>query len=342
MPSGPDRIKYNVPRGGGKPYVEYYDVYGVRQRMYAGLNIPGTHEERVAHVKKMMRAFVAAYVPKLTMDDRAWSWLEEQKPNWRKKSYLSYCSKLRNFIRWKKGRPLSRGVVEEFLREIEGTKSNGTRNDYLRFLKQIYTGIDEGHHFAKFKKLRHYPETCEHYRPSYIRTIFAYLEEHDPEMLFACRCIMYLLVRPQSELRFLQVHHFNVDDWVVTVPSKISKNHRRSTVKIPPSFREHVVDYLTGMGPMEYIFPGKVKGKPYGPNTLADRYRVYMNQLGFGLEYKMYGWKNTGNIEYYKGGADIHFIMRQNRHSSLEITSMYFAKMGWDERGSTPDFDFSF
>jgi integrase len=284
-----------------------------------------------------MYAFSASYIPALTLDDQAWAWLREQRPNWKKKSYSSYCSKLRNFLAWKGSKEISNGVIREFLGELRKTHSNGTRNDYLRFLKQIYSGVDAGHHFGKLKKLRHYPETCEHYRPSYIRTIFEHLEEHDQELLFACRCVMYLLVRPQSELRLLKVHNFDTDDWLVTIPSSVAKNHRRETVHVPLNFRARILEYLKGKGPNEYVFPGKKKGTPMGPNNLADRHRKSMNDLGFGMEYKMYGWKNTGNIEYKKAGADIYFISRQNRHSSLEITSIYFRKMGWDDRGTLPD-----
>lgn len=330
--SGPDRIKFHVPADlKAKPYIEYYDEEGKRVRLYGGLTEPKTYEGRVLAAQRKMAEIIAEYIPQKPLDTRAWEWLESRKPQWRPKSYYSYCSKLRKFISWKDGRKMSHELVSEFFRYLEGRVSNGTRNDYKRYLNHIFTSVCSNDYFGHIKQVRHHAQTKKHYQRHQIATITDYLAEEDPELLFMCQCVYYLLARPNSELRLLQVMHFELDDWRVFIPAHISKNNRDGYVLIPEAFRDDVLNYLKGKRPKDYIFPSSQKpGKPVGYNTLLTRYRKHLNKLGFGNEYSLYGWKNTGNMALVRAGVHVKFIQNQNRHSTLEMTDRYLSRIGCD------------
>jgi|GEM_PF-5943658 hypothetical protein len=334
-PNGPSRIKIHVSRNLGlKPYLQYYDEEGRRQRIYTGLSDPKTYEGRVKLAERSMLAFIETYVAKKPIEARAWDWIAQKKKTWRKKSYLCYCSKLRLFLKWKGKREMSTDLVTDYFEHLEDHVARGTRNDYLRYLKQIFAAITDDEFFSHIPRLKHKALTNRRYQTSHRRAIYQHLSEHDPELLFACQCVFYLLLRPGSELRLMKVMHFELDEWRVHVPSHISKNGEDDYVVIPVTFREELAEYLSQKQPGDFLFPGRDKKKPIGVNTLAGRYREHLNHLGFGLEFKLYGWKNTANYLLADKKVSLLYIQKQNRHANLETTSIYLSRIGWKDMGS--------
>lgn len=314
-----------------KGYVSFYDDDGKRQRVYGDANQAKDYATRLQRLEALRDSIIDAYRPVRPIEERALAMLEDKRPDFRKKTYYGYSSKLGVFLRWKGKRPMSKQVVGEFFQYLDRSDrvGNSTRNDYRRILAWVFDQLGDDRFFADIEDRRYSPKTRKHFQRHQIGVIRQHLEVKDPNLWFMCQCVYYLFIRPNSELRLLKVMHFELDDWRVNIPPDISKTRRNEFVIIPKSFRDEVLQFLHGRRPGEYLFPGVFdQEKPIGPNTMMGRFRKELDLLGFGREYSMYSWKNTGAIACVKAGVHPKILQIQLRHSSLEMTDRYLKRMG--------------
>jgi len=339
FPTGPTRITLYVPRDmSRRPHVSYYDDSGRRIRITAGLSTPQTYEGRLAAARLLSQEIVKNYVPTLSLEVRAMNYIEERKPHLRVKSYYTASSKLRIFLRWKGERKITKELVSEFFAWRADTVSGGTLHDDRTTLSRIFDAVTADRFFSHVELPKFHPQTKQHYQRRHIKVIGEHLREHDHSLWFACQCVYYLFLRPGSELRRLKVHHFDLDEWRVQIPPDVSKTNRNEFVMIPKAFRHDVEMFFEDRMPNEWIFPGVFEPEnPVGPNTFTTRYRKHMNALGFGAQYSMYGWKNTGAIACVKAGVHPKILQMQLRHSSLEMTDRYLKRMGVLDMGDLAD-----
>jgi hypothetical protein len=66
----------------------------------------------------------------------------------------------------------------------------------------------------------------------------------------------------------------------------------------------------------------------FSENGAALRHRKLLQQLGYGPEYKLYGWKHSGVIAAYLAGLDILTIQQMCGHSSVDMTYTYLRNIG--------------
>jgi integrase len=336
---GPRRLSVHVSKDlTVKPYVSYYDDQGKRVRVYTGLSVPQTYEGRVAAAELLRQKIIREYVPVRSLEVRAWEWIESRKPHLRQKSYYGYCSKLRIFLRWKGERRMTPQLVSEYFQYRSEKVAGGTLHDDKIYLARVFDSITEDRFFDHIELPKFTAVTKQHYQRRHIKVIEQHLRLHDPALWFACQCVYYLFIRPGSELRLLKVHHFDLDEWRVHIPPNISKTHKSEYVMIPKAFRNDVEEFLEMRMPNEYVFPAvHEEGRPIGKNTFTTRYRKHMKHLCFGMQYSMYGWKNTGAIACVKAGVHPKILQLQLRHSSLEMTDRYLRKMGIMDMGDLAD-----
>ena len=143
--------------------------------------------------------------------------------------------------------------------------------------------------------------------------------------------LFYCFIRPNSELRLLRVGDILLDEWKVLIRADVSKNKKQEYVTIPKAFRPALSD-LKRRNPGEMLFPGKHDcTKPMGCNTMYERHRKILKQLGFSSDYKLYSWKHTGAVMAVKAGIPVKELQIQLRHHSLEMVDRYLRQMGvWD------------
>ena len=339
MPTGPRLLRIFVSTDLSKrPYVSYYTPDGKKVRTSKGLNTEKTYEGRLAAAEALAEEIRSTYVPHKAIEERAWDWIESRKPYLRTKSYYGYQSKLRVFLSWKGNRKMSKELVTEYFAYRASRVAGGTLKDDQIYLNRVFSSITEERYFDHLNLPKFSAVTRRRYQPRQIARIKAYLTEEDPMLWFACQCVYYLFIRPGSELRLLQAHHFNLDEWQVNIPPHISKNGKNDYVVIPEPFRQEVEDYVGDMLPSEFVFPAVFEsGKPIGKNTMMNRYRRHMDALGFGFQYSMYGWKNTGAIACVNKGIHPKHLQLQLRHSSLEMTDRYLRRMGVKDMGDLAD-----
>lgn len=321
-----------------KAYVKYYDEQGKRVRVYGQINRQKTYEARYAAALATMAQIVANYRPVVSIETRAREYLATHQHQWRKKTHSSYCSKLRLFLAWAKGRELTPALARDYIQHLGETVGKGTRNDSLRMLRMIFKAIGEGSLFAGIPNLRHHAEPAKYFQRHHITMLREQIAPVDADLWFVCQCVYNLFLRPHSELRLLQAEHFDLDRMKVRVPAKVGKNGKPQHITIPPPFREDVIKYLRGKGPSDYVFPSPVKeGRPVSENYFSEKFRKHLDALRFGPDYGLYSWKHTGAMHLANLGVPAKQIQIQCRHHSLEITDRYLQQLGVNDLNQLED-----
>lgn len=156
-----------------------------------------------------------------------------------------------------------------------------------------------------------------------------FLAKENPGLRFFTRVIYFTYIRPIEILR-LKVSDVNLDDMTITIHGDQSKNRKQMTVVIPLSFQQEVREFI-GDADQGFYFvasgfkPGR---KHQHRNTVSMKFRKILNDLGFGKEHTLYGFKHSGVVSAYQAGIDLYSISRQLRHHSLVITQVYLKSLG--------------
>lgn len=326
----PHRIGIFIPDSlSRKGYVKYYDDAGTRVRVYGDINQGLSLEDRRKRAELLMAQIIADYRPVLPLEEQARQYIESRRLEWEKKTFYDYRSKLNLFIRYAAGRQITKELAHEYIGQLLTTVSKSTRNVSRRKLHTIFKGIGRPELFGDIPIITAHETPKRYYQRHHIAMIKARISEQDDQLWFLCQCIHNLFIRPGGELRRLRVHHFDLDLWRVFIPADVSKSGKPEYVRIPKSFQERVLEFLSGRSPSEWLFPGvHDPSKPIGENTFINRYRKHMDALGFSHEYSLYSWKHTGAIAAINKGIHPKKLQIQLRHSSLEMTSRYLRQIG--------------
>lgn len=153
------------------------------------------------------------------------------------------------------------------------------------------------------------------------------------DMLFYIRIIYYTYLRPIEILR-LKIQDIRLDLGKIILTGKRSKNRKQGAVTIPQSFIDEFKSRGLQQYPADwYLFSRGLKPgpSPHGRGSVTLEHGKTLKKLGFGPEYTMYSWKHTGVVNAYKAGINLHQIMLQLRHSSLDMTQIYLKTLGLEE-----------
>lgn len=270
--------------------------------------------------------------------------LESIKKDLRDKTFKSYQSQLRGFVKWLRSENLEHLEIIEFdVKQAQKfldslTLHKRTIKAYRNNLKRIFN-IDiikevlEVNPFAETKPIK--SETTENkraFRSNEIALIKEYCLDKEPEMWFFIQFIFYCFIRP-NELRQLKVGDFNFDNNLIEIRHDIAKNKKSQRVTMPNHFAKEVFEKLKDKQSKDYVFPSLQRIKrvldpprPRSKSYFTNKFRAILETLGF--DYKeakvsLYSWKHTGVINFYKAEKDLSLLQSQLRHSSLEMTEIY-------------------
>lgn len=313
----------------GKKWFVSYSKGGKRVRVYGDINQADTHHERMRRARALKMELEQTGPARRTVEEQLWGFLEDHRGLWRKKTYYVYSSKVRIFLAFLRGRPLSKQVVEEFFIDLSKRRHKTTYNTYRRTLLTIFTGIGRAEVIGSIKKLKNTETPAKYFQEHQVRRLREFISERDPDLWFFCQFVYYCFLRPNSELRLLRVGDIDFDRWVIRVPAQVSKNGKNQYVTIPVPFRARVMQELGRRAPQEYIFPGVHDNtKPVGVNTMSTRHRNILRSMGFGKAYKLYSWKHTGAVACVRAGISVKELQIQLRHHSLEMVDKYLRQLG--------------
>lgn len=157
------------------------------------------------------------------------------------------------------------------------------------------------------------------------------IQSTNPELWVFVKCIYHLFIRPVELLR-IKVGDVDLRTRQIIVHSSAGKNKKQLAVSIPDTFIEEIKALNLQQYPADwYLFGFKLKpsNKPYSRNRVTKQHTKALNAVGItDSRYTMYGWKHTGNVDSFLAGVDIHDLMRQNRHHSINQTYTYLRSLG--------------
>lgn len=255
-------------------------------------------------------------------------YLKNHQKNLRHKSYKTYQSKLRIFVKFCQNNgvntihQVNSKVLNDFFNGLQ-KKSPSTYNSYYTTLllvfkdKKLFDGI---------KKLKTQPKPAKRLTDKDLILLFEYLKINDTLLLCFCRFVFYCFIRPHGELRFLQRSWINYEDMSVTIPGEYSKNHKTQILPIPINdFSIQLEDYKDHH-PDHFIFSLDPK-KTMGAKYWQERFKRHQKNINISREVTLYSLKHTGAIKLLESGASVMDIKQQMRHHSLDETEKYLRQM---------------
>ncbi|MEO1417548.1 MAG: tyrosine-type recombinase/integrase [Bacteroidota bacterium] len=310
-----------------------------------------------AHIQNLNRALRSGVYIQSTFDDAPQEKsikqgleyvIELKKKNLGHRSSSHYRLSLGEFIKYLKNNNLlhlpinkiDQSHIALFLDYIQSERnlSAVTRNNYRRF---IFTAFREMIVRAWIKEnpvagIPIQKQKSKEYRsftkPDYEK-LNNYLREKHPRLWEFTQFIFYGFIRPVEVTR-LRIEHIRLDKRVILVSPTDAKNGEFKPVEITRSLRYVIENMnLEDYPPHHYIFSGS-KGWPPGKqylwrNRVSEAHRRVLEDLGlYNKVYDLYSHKHTGNERALEASMDIYWIMRQNRHSSLEQTQIYLRGLG--------------
>lgn len=313
----------------------------IEQRWYVEFAVNGKRLRRAGNInrhKSVAKRLEAAerLIVQLTLEfqhvvypiqDRLLDLIEQQKPNYRKKTYQAYISKVNIFNQWIGEKGLNEESVAEFFYWLNCNRSNATYMKYLDLLRMLFRKLDMYSLLAKVESVKIISTPAQYFQKYQIEMLKKDIESADPDVWLCCQLLYYCFIRP-GEQRQLRVGDILFDDWKIRIPAAVAKNKRTQMVTVPHALRPSL-EPLKQRGTNEYIFQNdKDATKMVAVNSLSNRHRKFLNARNFSNAHKLYSWKHTGAINAVKAGVRVKDLQVQLRHSSLQQTDIYLRQLG--------------
>jgi integrase len=261
---------------------------------------------------------------------------------YRKDTYDSYISYLKNVEEWNNGRTDRAAYIYQFdgtfvrlLLEyiyIERGNSPQTRDNYLGWLRtfstwlvqQQYLKVKPTSGFVNFgKRTKKKKRTC--IAANDMLRIKNYVESKNKHYLLGCYMLFYCFVRPK-EIGKIKIRDISLERQTLFIPDVNSKNRKDGTITIPAKVLFLMIDLNVFNYPGDYylfsdnFMPGK---EHKNEKQFRDFWtRELRPALKLPANYKFYSLKDTGITSMLRTQASIT-VRDQARHSTLLMTDTY-------------------
>lgn len=267
--------------------------------------------------------------------------LELKKNDVSAKSYQSYQSKTRLFALWLENQgygelkiyQITNDIVVEFFNHLinERALDRVTIAKYRQNIGSMFR-------YFKSKKLiaeipmEDLPRSnkrsnagARHINDRDMMRYLDYVVQHDKQLFLASVFQLFLLIRPNRELRLLKVHDLDMQKGLVYINDVNAKTTAR-VLTMPNALMEIVEKYGLAEYPYDYYIFGKggMPGhQPVGINSFNYRFNLIKQTLGFPSGYKFYSLKHTGAGKLLESGATLAELMSHLGHRRFESTIRY-------------------
>jgi hypothetical protein len=225
-------------------------------------------------------------------------------------------------------------LEEDYHRRNKKLMSNRTYNNYKGFIFSLFNEMVHREHLFKNPirviKERKIKESANlPFDTDSKRKILDHLKKSGKfDLYYFCKFIYYTLGRP-TELIKLQCKHVMEDK--IMFKGGLSKNSKTQFIPITEGCRDLLKEMGVYQAPPEgYLFSRTgVGGKSAtGENQFGQRHTAVIRELGYGLEYTLYTWKDTGACDLYLATKDIMLVKTMCRHASVQETEIYLRGLG--------------
>ena len=275
-------------------------------------------------------------------------YLQEVKPDLKKRSYDLYNGRLNFFKAYLEeiGRAdidlsdLSKQMIFDFVKkyQIERKWSNKTYNHYLQaigtFLQYFvdnYDGYLTENVCDKIKRLQVYKRGNRPFTNSSFKKSLEWMRDNDYFMYQFCRFIYYSCMRPDAELRLLQIKHIDLVGRKIMVPHGNAKSKITQYIPIDDEFYEIIAEMnLDKYNRDRYVFGLKEQPQPKPVSEKYFRKRFLKVRANVRIEehVTMYSYKHTRCIHLVEDGEKLHNIIKITRHKTLAELMDYLKDMG--------------
>ena len=259
----------------------------------------------------------------------------------RKDTYISYASYLKNIEDWNNQRTNRVNYIYQFdgtfVREvldhiyIERNSKPQTRDNYLRWMRTFSTWLIQNQYvkskptdgFTSFGK-RSIKKERKVITPIDMMRIKKYIEEQDKHYLLACYMLFYCFVRPK-EISHILISHISLKRQTLFIPDENSKNRKDATITLPAKVIRLMIELDIFKNPGDfYLFSNKFSPGPEhrSEKQFRDKWLTIRNKLKLPASYKFYSLKDTGISSMLITQPSIT-VRDQARHSTLLMTDIY-------------------
>ncbi|MDX3917460.1 MAG: tyrosine-type recombinase/integrase [Pseudosphingobacterium sp.] len=217
--------------------------------------------------------------------------------------------------------------------------SNKTRNHYLTDIRTFFNyfvnekeGYLEKNPANGIRKLKVVKKGNRPFTPEDFRRILAEAKESDPQLYLFQKFLYYACCRPDTEARFMQRRHFNLETRTMMVPGEISKNDYTQYVPIDDEFYKLLVNELCISDlPGEYYIFGKgfrPGSDPIHRQAYSKRFLVIKKRITLHPDNTLYCFKHTRACHLAEDGTPLYRIKEITRHKTLAALMDYLKDMG--------------
>lgn len=204
--------------------------------------------------------------------------------------------------------------------------SNTSYNTAKRYYKCIFNllvqlGYLEVNPVVGIKNRKAEASINEAFEKEEFKKLMDYLKLND-RVLYRVALLMYTtFMRPHQEIRLLQVKFFRLDERLLLLPPRFTKNGKQATIPLQETVVEEF-SFLRGMDPDAFVF-GNVNAdyfKTRWGKKIKKNFTLKPNQT-------LYSVRHTAAVEMYRKTKDVALIQRMMHHSSMEVTIGYLRSL---------------
>jgi site-specific recombinase XerD len=204
--------------------------------------------------------------------------------------------------------------------------SNTSYNTAKRYYKCIFNllvqlGYLEVNPVVGIKNRKAEASINEAFEKEELKKLMDYLKLND-RVLYRVALLMYTtFMRPHQEIRLLQVKFFRLDERLLLLPPRFTKNGKQATIPLQLTVVEEF-SFLRDMDPDDFVFG---LTNPFYFSTrwgkkIKKNFPLKPNQT-------LYSVRHTAAVEMYRKTKDVALIQRMMHHSSMEVTIGYLRSL---------------
>ena len=304
---------------------------GKRRERYGDINQGLTYAERYARAMRVLQELYEehrTHLPPCEIRFQAASFIEKMSASWRPKTTMAHRQVFDEYFQLLNGKRPTAKVTKQYLDGMRQKYSGITFNKRLQLLGRILKAVGYGYVLAGAERVRAHSEPYRIYQRNHRLQLKKCLERQDPELWLFCQFQFYCFIRP-GELRQLRVGDILWDSMEIRIPGHVAKNRRMQNAVIPDAFASIVEEKYLMADPDSYLFPSPRNPRyPIGANTMSERHRQLLKELRYPTGFVLYSWKHTGAVMAIRAGVGVKELMLLMRHSSLQETDRYLARLG--------------
>lgn len=258
-------------------------------------------------------------------------------------TYITYKSRFQVFIHWLNETkryqiPFAAFTIvhaKEFLKWAKAEKK--FQNGYINSVKTLLFGLWKeiivekeikgvSNAWADIDSLSHKSTPYLSLTVDLEKKIASTMPLFDSQLWILTQFIYYDFIRI-AELTKMKIHNIDFHQCEITVPEHIArKSKQKRKLVIPNQLMKILIELGYDQAPADmYIFSrsGKPGYTQVGKNFFSRLYAKYRIEFGIPKEYKLYGFKHTGNSKLASIGVNAQLQQKHNGHASLEYTQRY-------------------